>query len=74
MIPVHNEIVLFDFSPSDVRLWLPVDDAVMGGVSNSAMRIENGRAVFAALVSLDFGGGFASVRSNAGLWLLGSAG
>jgi NADH dehydrogenase [ubiquinone] 1 alpha subcomplex assembly factor 1 len=66
MIRVRNEIVLFDFSRPDVRLWLPVDDAVMGGVSNSAMRIENGRAVFAGVVSLDFGGGFASVRSNPG--------
>ena len=48
--------------------WLPIDDAVMGGVSHSEMRIENGRAVFAGVVSLDFGGGFASVRSNPGAW------
>jgi NADH dehydrogenase [ubiquinone] 1 alpha subcomplex assembly factor 1 len=68
MIPVRSEIALFDFSRPDMRLWLPVDDAVMGGVSNSAMRIEKGRAVFAGVVSLDFGGGFASVRSNPGSW------
>jgi NADH dehydrogenase [ubiquinone] 1 alpha subcomplex assembly factor 1 len=68
MIPARNEHVLFDFSQPDALPWLPIDDAVMGGVSHSEMRIENGRAVFAGVVSLDFGGGFASVRSNPGSW------
>jgi NADH dehydrogenase [ubiquinone] 1 alpha subcomplex assembly factor 1 len=66
MIPACNELVLFDFSQPDALPWLPIDDAVMGGVSHSEMRIENGRAVFTGVVSLDFGGGFASVRSNPG--------
>jgi NADH dehydrogenase [ubiquinone] 1 alpha subcomplex assembly factor 1 len=64
--PAPNELVLFDFGQPDAVPWLPIDDAVMGGVSHSEMRIENGRAVFAGVVSLDFGGGFASVRSNPG--------
>ena len=64
MIPACNELVLFDFSQPDELPWLPIDDAVMGGVSHSEMRIEDGRAVFAGVVSLDFGGGFASVRSH----------
>jgi hypothetical protein len=68
MTPAPKELVLFDFSQSDAVPWLPIDDAVMGGVSHSGMRIENGRAVFAGVVSLDFGGGFASVRSNPGSW------
>jgi NADH dehydrogenase [ubiquinone] 1 alpha subcomplex assembly factor 1 len=66
MTPAPNALVLFDFGQPDAVPWLPIDDAVMGGVSHSEMRIENGRAVFAGVVSLDFGGGFASVRSNPG--------
>ena len=68
MTPAPKELVLFDFSQPDAVPWLPVDDVVMGGVSHGGMRIENGRAVFAGVVSLDFGGGFASVRSNPGSW------
>jgi NADH dehydrogenase [ubiquinone] 1 alpha subcomplex assembly factor 1 len=68
MIPTCNEKILFDFAQPEARPWISVDDTVMGGVSNSAMRIENGRAAFAGVVSLDFGGGFASVRSNPGSW------
>jgi len=69
---VDSEYVLFDFARPDVRPWLQVDDAVMGGVSHSKMHIENGRAVFAGEVSFDFGGGFASVRSEPGFWNLGA--
>ncbi len=72
MIPARDETVLFDFTQPDARPWLPIDDAVMGGVSRSEMRIENGRAIFAGMVSLDFGGGFASVRSSPGSWDIGT--
>jgi NADH dehydrogenase [ubiquinone] 1 alpha subcomplex assembly factor 1 len=68
MITTSNETILFDFTQPEARPWLSIDDTVMGGVSNSAMRIETGRAIFAGVVSLDFGGGFASVRSNPGSW------
>jgi monofunctional biosynthetic peptidoglycan transglycosylase len=60
--------ILFDFTRPDTGLWNAIDDVVMGGVSNSAMRMENGRAVFAGVVALDHGGGFASVRSEPGHW------
>jgi hypothetical protein len=68
MIPARDEPVLFDVARPDERPWPPIDAAVMGGVSRSEMRIENSRAVFAGVVSLDFGGGFASVRSSPGSW------
>ena len=58
-----NTITLFYFdSPSE--LWRNVDDSVMGGVSSSRMRIEDGIAIFEGELSLDNNGGFASVRSN----------
>jgi NADH dehydrogenase [ubiquinone] 1 alpha subcomplex assembly factor 1 len=46
--------------------WRNIDDVVMGGVSSSRFRIENGLGVFEGTVSLENGGGFASVRSTAG--------
>ena len=60
-----NEPVIFDFRQgTDLELWDNVDDVVMGGVSRSTMRFEDGRAVFAGTVSLEDRGGFASVRSR----------
>jgi len=45
--------------------WEVVNDGVMGGVSASQFCIlENGIAVFTGVVSLENGGGFASVRSQ----------
>ena len=41
-----------------------VNDGVMGGVSQSRLSLdEQGALVFEGKVSLDYGGGFASVRS-----------
>jgi monofunctional biosynthetic peptidoglycan transglycosylase len=68
LVNPENSCILFDFTSKDVRPWSSVDDGVMGGVSRSRMQIINGRAVFSGNVSLDFGGGFASVRSDAGFW------
>ncbi|MFM1991393.1 MAG: hypothetical protein RJA99_4350 [Pseudomonadota bacterium] len=60
--------VVFD-RPEAVAGWLAIDDRVMGGVSSSRMRFDPaGHAVFEGMVSLDRGGGFASVRA-AGLAL-----
>lgn len=56
---------LFDFTqPSDdLRAsWGAVDDVVMGGVSESNIRLCDGFAVFAGTVSTANSGGFASVR------------
>jgi hypothetical protein len=62
--------ILFDFgSPEQAALWSPVDDVVMGGISRSAFNLaEPGTAEFSGAVSLDFGGGFASVRTRAQAW------
>lgn len=57
--------VLFAFDdPAAVAGWRAIDDRVMGGVSRSRLRHDvAGHAVFDGEVSLDRGGGFASVRS-----------
>lgn len=62
--------VMVDFDrEADARLFLPVDDAVMGGVSSSSLLpAAPGVAAFAGTVSLDNNGGFASVRSVARDW------
>jgi NADH dehydrogenase [ubiquinone] 1 alpha subcomplex assembly factor 1 len=58
-----NERVLFDFSAKTPD-WFVVNDGVMGGVSNSTVKFENGVLVFEGQVRLENNGGFASVRSN----------
>ncbi len=68
MNPSGEVQTLFDFTRSGARPWLPVDDVVMGGRSHSAMVIEHRRAVFAGTLSLEGGGGFASVRCLPGHW------
>lgn len=59
--------VVFDFRrPSQTvqDVWGALDDVVMGGVSESGMRLQQGVAVFAGQVSTANSGGFASVRSR----------
>lgn len=46
--------------------WFGIGDAVMGGASTGAMEIAGGIGVFRGTVSLERGGGFASVRSEEG--------
>ncbi len=60
--------LLFDFSdPLAVAEWRAIDDRVMGGVSRSRLKHDPaGHAVFEGELSLDRGGGFASVRSSPG--------
>jgi len=58
---------LFDFTQPTIDLqatWGAVDDVVMGGVSQSEMRLGSGYAVFSGNVSIDNSGGFASVRTR----------
>ena len=62
-----KEKVLFDFTNPTTDLketWGAVDDVVMGGVSQSNIRLVYDRAIFAGLVSTDNNGGFASVRTR----------
>lgn len=57
---------LFEFNQeSEVRSFLPINDAVMGGVSLGSMQYApEGYAVFTGFVSFENNGGFSSVRSN----------
>jgi NADH dehydrogenase [ubiquinone] 1 alpha subcomplex assembly factor 1 len=64
--------MMFDFSvPSSVATWNPINDAIMGGVSQSQLQFDPvGHAVFSGTVSFENNGGFASVRcqpSNLGV-------
>ncbi|MGK7914268.1 MAG: CIA30 family protein [Prochloraceae cyanobacterium] len=59
--------VLFDFANPSTDLketWGAVDDVVMGGVSESSIRLAGNKAVFSGIVSTDNNGGFASVRTR----------
>ena len=47
--------------------WLVVNDGVMGGLSNSRISFEGSVATFEGEVSLENGGGFASVQAPLGL-------
>ena len=61
---------LVDFARSDATMdWHPIDDVVMGGVSQSALQpYSPGVACFRGVVSLEHGGGFASVRTEPRKW------
>ncbi len=64
--PANNR-VLFDFSNPAIDIqntWGALDDVVMGGVSDSGVRLENGVAVFSGNVSIANSGGFASIRTR----------
>ncbi len=64
--PITNQI-LFDFTNPDLQLretWGAVDDVVMGGVSQSQIRLSNNRAIFNGVVSTNNNGGFVSVRTK----------
>lgn len=67
--------VLFEFSSSadSPSAWRSVDDPVMGGISASEfVKTDNG-AAFTGTVSLEQGGGFASVRAPTSRYDLGEA-
>ena len=63
---MNKEHILFDFSsPKAAASWGPIDDRVMGGISSSSFLYEDASgALFSGEVSLEHGGGFASVRSG----------
>jgi len=60
---MENSVTIVDFS-TQKEGWPNIDDAVMGGVSSSAMVVANEVATFRGVVSFDNNGGFASVRSR----------
>ncbi|HEY9858285.1 MAG TPA: CIA30 family protein [Candidatus Obscuribacterales bacterium] len=62
-----GETTLFDFtypSANLKELWGAVDDVVMGGVSQSEMRLSDSSALFIGNVSTANSGGFASIRTR----------
>ncbi len=66
-LPTTTKSQLFDFTQPTADLqatWGAVDDVVMGGVSESGIRLMAGYAVFSGNVSTDNSGGFASVRTR----------
>jgi uncharacterized protein YbjT (DUF2867 family) len=66
-LPQRGEQMIFDFAhpSSDLQeTWGAVDDVVMGGVSQSKIRLIDHKAIFAGFVSTDNNGGFASVRTR----------
>jgi len=67
----YRNIVNFKDPTSTVE-WMLVNDNVMGGVSRSNVSFsQEGYMVFSGNVSLDYGGGFASVRSSYENWEIG---
>jgi uncharacterized protein YbjT (DUF2867 family) len=62
-----QEKILFDFTNPSAEVketWGAVDDVVMGGVSESSIRLQANKAIFSGIVSTDNNGGFASVRTR----------
>ena len=62
-----GEKIIFDFANPSTDLqetWGAVDDVVMGGVSQSQIRLADDRAIFTGIVSTENNGGFASVRTR----------
>ena len=68
----HNPVVITDFSNLANQKWSIVNDDIMGGLSESHFQINSdGNAVFIGHVSLQNNGGFASVRNQEQINLLG---
>jgi hypothetical protein len=62
---MRDQLTVFDFAtPAAVAGWRPIDDRIMGGCSLSCPEfVAGGGLRFRGVVSLDNGGGFASIRS-----------
>jgi hypothetical protein len=64
-MPVNDVIFDFQHPSSDVKEnWGALDDVVMGGVSQSGVRLVENSALFSGEVSTDNSGGFASIRTR----------
>lgn len=63
---MNKQFTLFDFtSPEAAASWGSIDDRVMGGVSSSSFKYDDpSGSLFTGEVSMDHGGGFASMRSG----------
>ena len=64
-MPTNDVIFDFQHPSSDLKeTWGALDDVVMGGVSQSAVRLVENSALFSGNVSTDNSGGFASIRTR----------
>lgn len=65
LISIKSNII-FDFNKdADLSKWTIVNDGVMGGLSNSSLKIDKeGYGVFEGHVTTKNYGGFASIRNN----------
>ena len=61
-----KELMIFDFSKTDdINQWRPINDTVMGGISESQLQFnKEGIVLFTGNVSLENNGGFASLQSQ----------
>jgi hypothetical protein len=68
MLLLMQPTILFDFhKETPLDNWMMVNDGVMGGRSQSTLRLdEAGHGVFSGKVSLENNGGFASTRLDCG--------
>ncbi len=48
-------------SPYEKRLWVPINDGVMGGRSSGGPSFEDGNLIFSGVINTN-GGGFSSIR------------
>lgn len=63
-VTMTSSKTLIDFTENPPRPWYVVNDGVMGGLSDSGMRLTpNGTGEFSGVLSLENNGGFASVRT-----------
>jgi NADH dehydrogenase [ubiquinone] 1 alpha subcomplex assembly factor 1 len=63
-LPDEARSVLEFRDPAQVRVWIAVDDRVMGGVSASQATVTAEGLAFSGVVSLANNGGFASIRAQ----------
>ena len=69
----RNKLIVSFVEPINSFEWMVVNDNVMGGVSRSRVSINpDGYMLFKGNVSLEYGGGFASVRSSYENWEIGN--
>lgn len=66
VLPQDVTMKLVDFSlPNETKAWSPLNDGVMGGVSQSEIVVTTaGTAIFRGVVSFENNGGFATVQTN----------
>jgi NADH dehydrogenase [ubiquinone] 1 alpha subcomplex assembly factor 1 len=65
-VAAQEDLIIFDFaSPEELQRWQPINDAVMGGISSGRIiQRSQSTALFTGTVSLEFWGGFSSVRAS----------